>query len=135
MPAVQQDDEPGGGNSAPTGFKVALDNLDKLDKTKKAVLFWAALALFASPPTMVAVIVVADIWVDPTPPGWLPYILAATFLVGGLMLMPHRTLKALDRIGHYAIKLSPKLGAIFQSKDRHGGDDASKPNSPGASKP
>ncbi len=127
MPAPQQERR-SVNNGAPTGFQAALGALDHLDKRKKATLFWFALGLFSFPAIILLIAVIGELFLDPDFDPWVPWVLFAMMIVGGLLLMPNVTLRALDAIARLLTKLSPSLGKIFQVKDRRGGSDASQPN-------
>lgn len=121
-------------SGAPTGFEVALGALGKLDKRKKSILFWFALGMFAFPGVILLIVVIGSLFTTPILPAWVPWILGAMMIVGGLMLMPNRTLKALHAMALGASRLSPKLGKLF-SMDRREDKNASQPNDPGAPTP
>lgn len=134
MPAPQQERR-SVNNGAPTGFQVALSALDHLDKKKKATLFWFALGLFTFPGIILLIAVIGELFLDPDFDPWVPYVLFAMMIVGGLLLMPNITLRALDLIARGLSKLSPSLGKLFQAKDRRASRDTSQPNDSGAPSP
>lgn len=121
-------------SGAPTGFEVARGALNNLDKRKKSILFWFALAMFAFPGVILLIVVIGSLFTTPTLPAWVPWILGAMMIVGGMLLMPNRTLKALHAMASAVSRLSPKLGKLF-TKDRREDKNASQPNDPGAPTP
>ncbi len=121
-------------SGAPTGFQVALGALDKLDKREKSTIFWFALGMFAFPGVILLIVVIGSLFTTPVLPGWVPWLLGAMMVAGGLMLMPNRTLKALNSMALAASHLSPRLGKLL-AMDRREDKNASQPNDPGAPTP